>query len=121
MDCTVSINDLKVMAFIGCYEHERRARQELSVDLSFVVDPRADIASDEIGAVVDYDEAAAFVCALSDSKSWALIEKMALDAAEGLLKQFKLIRRVSVQVHKSAVAGASSVSAKVELDRLVLP
>lgn len=115
MDCRVSIKNLRVMAFVGCWDYEKDARQEIGLDVAF--DIAADALRDDIGAVVNYDEAAALVRAICESGRWSLIEKMAVDVAQALMRQFLLIKWVSVEIHKSAIEDCSGVSTKVELKR----
>ncbi len=100
---------MRVTAYIGVGEDERRRAQSLEIDLELL--PlhawNSDL-GDEVGNTIDYFVVSEWVRDLAAVRPRRLIETLALDIADGLLSGFA-VREVEVTVRKFILSDTGSV------------
>ena len=97
---TVELRALRVFGHHGVYEHEKCDGQDFLFDVDLAVGERG--VSDDIGDAVDYSAVARAVRAISDARSYDLLEALATAIADDLLQRFHA-ERVLVRVTKPGV------------------
>ena len=97
---TVEVRGLRLFGRHGVHEHEKRDGQDFVFDIELAVGDRG--ASDRLEDAVDYREVARTVQEVSDAQSYNLLEALATDVADELLRRFTA-ERVVVRVEKPAV------------------
>jgi 7,8-dihydroneopterin aldolase/epimerase/oxygenase len=96
----VEIRGLRLFGRHGVHEHEKRDGQDFVFDVELVVGDRG--SSDRLEDAVDYRAVALAVQEVSDARSYNLLEALATDVADELLRRFGAERAV-VRVEKPAV------------------
>ncbi|MFP4080856.1 MAG: dihydroneopterin aldolase [Ectothiorhodospira sp.] len=110
----VYIRDLKVETTVGIFDWERSIRQQVRIDLEMGTDIRAGAGSDRIQDVLDYKTVAKRVITLVEANRRELVEAMAEDIAEMLMREFS-IPWLRLTVGKpGAVRGAREVGVVIE-------
>jgi dihydroneopterin aldolase len=97
---TVELHGLRVFGRHGVHAHEKEHGQDFLFDVELEVGERG--ASDRLEEAVDYGAVARAVQAVSDARSYDLLEALALGVADELLRRFPVERAV-VRVAKPAV------------------
>lgn len=97
---TVRVNELRLQARHGVHAHEKEQAQEFVFDVELEVGDRG--TSDRLDDAVDYREIPKVVQAVSDARSYDLIEALAHDVATALRDRFAPAA-VRVTVTKPAV------------------
>ena len=97
---TVEVKGLRLFGRHGVHEHEKRDGQDFVFDIALAVGDRG--SSDRLEDAVDYRNVALAVQAVSDARSYNLLEALATDVADELLRRFGA-ERVVVRVEKPAV------------------
>ena len=97
---TIRVNDLRLYARHGVHPHEKEQEQEFVFDVELDVGERG--TGDRLAEAVDYREIAPLIQAVSDARSYDLIEALANDVAAALLDRFTPAA-VRVTVTKPAV------------------
>jgi dihydroneopterin aldolase len=99
----VVIDDLRLKLFIGVHEHERRARQEVSITVHMLVPEPASPRSDDLADVVSYS---AVVAGLKEraasTRHVNLVETLAEEAADLALADPR-VESVVVDVRKTEI------------------
>lgn len=113
MKSRLCICELEVPCRIGVSERERACPQTVWVTIELEFDFPA---VDELGATIDYVELANRVKSFCAGRTWKLIETMAVDLSELVLRESS-VRQVTIEVRKAALADAKFVSAKVTRQR----
>lgn len=108
----ILIEGLRCMAHVGVPDAERKRRQPIDIDLTLGVDLKPAGKIDQVDRTVDYAAAAASVKRLVEGGSFRLVERVAQEAAEHLLKNFQ-ISDVCVKIRKFSVLGAKSVGVEI--------
>lgn len=88
----IFLNDLNIDTIIGIYDWERETPQTLRFDLEMDWDIRAAADSDDINETLDYDAIAKAIVAFVENSRFLLIEKLAEETAQLLLRQFAIPR-----------------------------
>jgi len=88
----IFLNDLKVDTIIGIYDWERKTLQTLRFDLEMDWDIRQAAQSDDITDTLDYGAVAGVLVEFVSNSQFLLIEKLAEEVAQRLLKQFPIPR-----------------------------
>ena len=101
MSATVELRGLTLRGRHGVLEHERAAGQRFVFDVWLDV-PEDAARTDRIEDAVDYREVAAAVRAVSDARSFHLLEALAAAVAEALVERFP-VERARVRVRKPDV------------------
>ena len=113
MDITF-LHGLKVSCIIGIWDWERAAKQTVIIDLDMASDVAKAAASDDIKDAVDYKSVAKRLQEFVGNSDYQLVETMAEEVAQLLLKEFGLAW-VRVRINKKgAVRGAGDVGVVIE-------
>ncbi len=113
---TITISDLEVFYTVGVPDAERLQPQRLLLTLSLESDFTAAAAGDDLNAAIDYSAVCRRLRELGSSRSWKLIERLAVDLAHLLLEEFGPTR-VTVEVRKFILTETRYVSARVTRER----
>jgi len=97
---TVELRGLRLFGRHGVHAHEKENGQDFLFDVDLQVGDRG--ASDRLEDAVDYRDVARAVEAVSDARSYDLLEALATAVADDLLERFAA-ERVVVRVVKPAV------------------
>ena len=95
----VSITGIEAFGFHGVFEHERKEGQEFFVDVEFEYDTSKVIQTDFIEDAIDYGAVAILIKSIVEGEPKNLIEKVADEIAQQILKNFK-VNSVKVTLHK---------------------
>jgi dihydroneopterin aldolase len=97
---TVELRGLRVFGRHGVHAHEKQDGQDFLFDVDLDVGDRG--SSDRLEDAVDYSAVARAVQELSDARSYDLLEALATEIADELLRRFGA-ERVRVRVAKPDV------------------
>ena len=95
----ILIEGLRVRCVIGVNERERRAKQEVVIDIALHTDLRAAGRSDDIADTVDYGAVARRVVERVAGSRFRLVEALAESVADTCLADAR-VSRVDVRVRK---------------------
>ncbi len=95
----IEIRGLRVFAYHGVFEHERRDGQDFVLDITLLASSDAAGSTDELGDAVDYGAVCERAVELTQSGPYNLIERVAELVATSLLAEFP-VDRVTVRVAK---------------------
>ena len=95
----VSVRGLRVFAYHGVREEERRDGQEFIIDAAVWLDTGAAAAGDELGLTVDYSALADRLVAVASGPPVRLIETLADRLSAACLSE-PLVTEVEITVHK---------------------
>ncbi|AHE99453.1 dihydroneopterin aldolase [Thioalkalivibrio paradoxus] len=110
----IYLRDLEVEAVIGVYPWEQRVRRRLRFDIELGADTRVAARSGDIADTVDYEAVANCIRAIASREPHVLLEGLAEEIAETLLRRFGG-HSVRLTVGKpGAVAGAREVGIVIE-------
>jgi dihydroneopterin aldolase len=98
----ITIDDLRIHAAHGHYEHERRVEQEFLVSLRVGVANRKAASSDTLADTIDYDVLREIVEGVFKSEPHYLLEALADEIAQKILAETPA-REVSISIKKTAV------------------
>lgn len=93
---------VRATGYHGVFDFERREGQEFVVDAVLWVSTVEAARTDDLAHTVDYGAVAQDIVALIAGEPYNLIEKLAVEIAEGLLRGHPLVQQVEVTVHKPA-------------------
>jgi len=117
MSDRVLIEGLAIDTIIGVYEWEQSIKQRLVIDLELAWDNAPAGASDALVDALDYAEVCAAVTDLVQGQARQLIERVAEEVAEVIIRQFD-VAQVCVKVAKpGAVPSAKCVAVMIERRR----
>lgn len=105
----ISIVDLEVSYRVGVPDAERARPQRLLLTLSLEFDFAGAARSDSIADTIDYYAVTQRLLKFGEGREWRLIEKLAADMADAILKEFKP-QAISVEVKKFIIPEARYVS-----------
>jgi len=95
----IHVRDLRLRCIVGVYPHERREKQDVTIQLALYADLRAAGASDDLADTVDYKSIKKAVVAAVEGSSYKLVEALAQRVADVCLSHAG-VRRVRVLVEK---------------------
>ena len=111
---TVFISDLKIQTIIGIFDWEREVRQTVGVDLEMAYDISKAAETDDIQYALDYKSVAKRVIAFVEESEFLLVETMAEQIAQLVLKEFS-VEWLKLRVRKpGALRGAENVGVSIE-------
>lgn len=117
MSDRILIRDLLVRGIVGINPEERRAKQDIVVNLEMWADTRAAAASDDIAQAVNYRTVCKRIIEHVEGSAPLLVERLAADIARIVLGEFG-VERVRVRVEKpGALRFARSVGVEIERGR----
>ncbi|QGX92528.1 bifunctional dihydroneopterin aldolase/7,8-dihydroneopterin epimerase [Tatumella sp. TA1] len=109
----VFIEQLTVFTTIGAFAWEQQITQKLVLDIELAWDNRLSAKSDDVKDCLSYADVAERVLSHLENQSFALVERVAEEVAELLMKEFGT-PGVRITVNKpGAVAQARSVGVKI--------
>ena len=112
----IHIRDLAVRCIVGIYPEERRARQDVVINVTLEGDFRRAAKTDDIKHAVDYKQLKRQIVEHVEDSSYRLIESMA-EAVANICLRDRGVRRATVTVDKpGALRFARSVA--VEITRM---
>ena len=113
----IFLRDLRTETIIGIFDWERKIRQTISVDLEFPGDIRRAAASDRIEDTLNYKSVAKRVLAFVEASEYQLVETLAEQVAQLILREFA-VEWVKVTLNKpGAVRGSRDVGVVIERGR----
>ncbi|HEX4720946.1 MAG TPA: dihydroneopterin aldolase [Pseudonocardiaceae bacterium] len=95
----ITLTGLRVRGHHGVFEHERRDGQDFLVDITVWIDLDRAAASDELADTLHYGELAERAAAIVGGKPRNLIETVAADVAEDVMRDDR-VHAVEVTLHK---------------------
>jgi len=98
----IFLRGMRFMACHGVLPHEREVPQPFEVDVEMGLDLRAAGESDDLGDTVNYAKVYDVVSTVLTVTRKYLIEAIAEEIADDLLRDFDSLRWVRVTVHKPA-------------------
>ena len=98
----IFLRGMRFMACHGVLPHEREVPQPFEVDVEMGLDLRAAGESDDLDDTVNYAKVYRMVSSTMNGASKQLIESLAEEIADDLLRDFDSLRWVRVTVHKPA-------------------
>ena len=104
--------DLGVLFHVGVPDEERRERQRLLISIDLETDFGQAAREDDLTKTIDYFAVSRRVLQFGDGRNWKLIEKLAVDLAEMILREFKPAR-VGIEVKKFIIPEARYVSVQI--------
>jgi 7,8-dihydroneopterin aldolase/epimerase/oxygenase len=108
----IHIEQLEVSSVIGVSEHERKAPQRLTINISFWPRRQTRDMQDKIGETINYAIVAEATQKFVHDEAVNLIETLADRLAAHLLKKFP-IQKITLEIRKFPLEHAKYVSAKV--------
>ena len=108
----IIIQDLEVFFRVGVPAKERTKPQRLLVTIEMEHDFTAAAAGDRIQSTIDYHAVCVRVEKFGRTRTWKLIETLAVDLAGLILREFKPFR-VSVEIKKFILPQTRHVSVRV--------
>jgi dihydroneopterin aldolase len=109
----ISIVDLEVFYHVGVPDAERAHPQRLLLTIELTSDFSAAAKLDSIADTINYFAVTQELLKFGTGREWKLIEKLAADIADTLLKDFKP-QSVSVEVKKFIIPQARYVSVQIK-------
>lgn len=98
----ITLTGLRVQANHGVFDHEKRDGQEFVVDVTVWLELSAAAKTDDLADTLDYGELASRVTAIVGGPSRDLIETVATETAEDLMRWSPGLHAVEVTIHKPA-------------------
>lgn len=108
----IIINELALSVRVGVPAAERSKPQRLLVTIEMDHDFSDAAKRDNIGATIDYHAVVMRVKSFCLRKSWKLLEKLSVDLAELVLREFKP-KRVTVVIKKFILTETNYVGVRV--------
>ena len=108
----ITISELEVAYCIGVTEEERATPQRLLLTIELLHDITIAASRDDLWYSIDYQHVSNRLLALGEKRSWKLIERLAVDIADLLLREYKPAE-VAVEVKKFSIPQARHVAVKV--------
>lgn len=113
----IHIRDLLLRCIVGVFPEERRAKQDVMINITLYADLSAACRSDQLGDTVDYKTIKQAVIAEVESSECQLVEHLAERIANICLKD-RRVQRVRVRLEKpGALRFARSVGVEIVRER----
>lgn len=118
MSDSILVRDLETWSRIGVPEAERAQPQRLLVSLTLEVKSTESAAlSDDVAATVDYARVCEEVRHVAAERPRKLVETLAEDIAQTVLRHHPGVRKVEVEVAKSILPETRSVGVRIRRKR----
>ena len=95
----IKITGIKTFGYHGVFENEKKSGQDFFIDIEYRYETSQAIAKDEIEKAIDYGAVISKVKSIVEAESKNLIETVADEIAQDLLRDLK-IEWVKVTLHK---------------------
>jgi dihydroneopterin aldolase len=116
---TIFIKGLAVDAVIGVFDWEKEIKQPLVFDIELYTDLKKASLSDDLQDTVCYKTVSDEVIALTEASRFDLIESLAEQVCEYILKSQPAVSAVKLTLHKpDAVPSAQSVGLSIYRQRI---
>lgn len=113
----IRIDDLRFRCIIGVNDHERHAKQDVSVSLCLHLDLHTPARTDNLDDTLDYKALKDQIRDFVQASDFLLIERLAQGIADICLRS-PMVERVSVRVEKpGALTLARTVAVEIDRDR----
>lgn len=109
---TILIQELEVFCHIGVTDAERQEAQRLLCNLELTLDITTAAAKDELRWSIDYGAVCARLIECARSRSWSLIETLAVDVADLIMLEFQPAS-VVVEIRKFSLPQAKYAAVRV--------
>lgn len=96
----ICIDELKIFAHHGVFEHENINGQNFYVNAVLYVDTEKAGVSDSLEESVDYSRVCMLISKVMTENTYKLIETAAQKIAEAILNEFSLVKSVDIEVRK---------------------
>lgn len=96
----IIIEDLKIFAHHGVFEHENIAGQNFYINAVLFLDTEKAGMRDDLSCSVNYGEVCALLGRVMTENMFKLIETAAQTAAEAILREYSLVSAVDIEVRK---------------------
>lgn len=96
----ICIDDLKIFARHGVFEHENTNGQDFYVSAQLWLDTESAGMTDDLEKSVDYGAVCGLIGKVMTENTFKLIESAAQAVAEAILTAYPLVRQADVEVHK---------------------
>ena len=116
MRIKIYIDRLKVRGSVGVHTWERAYKRSFFVNAELTVDYNP--ASDEISDTIDYSKLSSDIIDFVSSANCNLVEKLACDILRLIMQDKKVVCCKLEVIKRFAVLNLSSVSVKVECDKI---
>jgi dihydroneopterin aldolase len=110
---TIAIRELEVRYHVGVPDEERVHPQRLLISLELDTDFSRCAPTDDIEATINYFSVTRRLLTFGEGRSWKLIERLAVDIAELVLREFQPLA-VRVEVRKFILPETRHVAVRVE-------
>ena len=108
----IIIEELEVCYRVGVPDKERAVPQKLLLTIVMEHDFTRAAATDAIKKTIDYDTVVKRLTTFGKKRSWKLIETLAVEIAELILREFKPIR-VTIEIKKFILPNTRHVAVQV--------
>jgi len=108
----IIIKDLAVFYCVGVPDEERAQPQRLLLSIEMEHDFARAAKSDSLDQTINYFAVSQRLIGFGENRNWKLIETLAVEIAEMILREFKP-QRVSVEVKKFVIPEAAHVGVRV--------
>ena len=110
----VYLKDLRIDTIIGIYDWERKTRQTVILDIEMGTDVKKAASTDAIEDALNYKDVAKKIIAFVENSEYQLVETLAENIAEILIKDFG-VPWLRLQINKQgAVRGVRDVGVIIE-------
>ena len=112
----IVIQDLEVFYRVGVPDEERAEPQRLLLTLELDHDFTPAAKTDDLTKTIDYARLSCWLLAFGEGREWKLIETLAVELAEMILREFQP-QRVRLEVKKFVLPEARFVSVRITRSR----
>ncbi len=116
----ITISELEVSYCVGVTDEERATPQRLLLSIELLHDFTIAASRDDLWYSIDYQHVSNRLLALGEKRSWKLIERVAVDIADLLLREYKPAE-VAVEVRKFSLPQAKHVAVYVRRTKALTP
>ena len=109
---TITVADLEVWYHVGVPDEERSQPQRLHLSLELGLDFRQAAATDDLNATLNYFALSQRLLSFGDGRNWKLIETLAVDLAEMVVKEFRPAE-VTIEVKKFILPTTRHVAVRI--------
>lgn len=96
----IKIKGLKVYAYHGMLEKEKKEGQDFYIDASLKLDSLSAGQSDNISETVNYANVCDFIVNTTKNNNWNLIEAIGENLVVGILNQHKVLQSATITINK---------------------
>lgn len=116
----IRINKASFYGYHGVFRSEQNIGGKFEADIEMVTDFAEAAATDNLKKTIDYEKVYNLINSFGTKKKYYLIESLAYNLAEELLRTFETLLEVKVKIHKNnpPIGGVvDSVEVEVQLKR----